>query len=105
MTNQDYLLSQLGFAPGNNNTLLGAMIDQGIISTDPYVIGNMNPLKIAAVTIIKILLSTADTDQQSGEIRNQVKYDRVAILARLKMLETELGLTDAVPTVTGRSPW
>lgn len=105
MTNQDYLLSQLGFAPGNNNTLLGAMIDQGIVATDAYVVSNMNTLKMAAVSIIKILLTTPDTTDGSNETAFAIKYDRTAVMARLKMLELDLGLTDAIPTVTGRSPW
>lgn len=105
MTNKEYLASLLGFAPSNPNSIEAALIDAGINGADTYVAGNSVTLKIAAIQVLKILLSTADITKGTGETAFLHKYDRDAILKRIAQLEDEVGITVGRPAITGRSPW
>lgn len=104
MINKDYLISQLGFT-ASDNSLSAALIDAGIDGTQDYVASNGNTLKQAAIGILELILSTPDSTSGAGETQNSIKYDRAAVLNRIKILETALGLTDAIPTITGLKCW
>jgi hypothetical protein len=102
MTNKDRLISLLGFAP-SDNSLEGELLDIDISSSGAYDPANSVILKKAAIKIMELLLTTADT---TNENQYAIKYDRVAVLARIKLLKGELGLIDeSLPTITGKSVW
>lgn len=103
MTNKERLISLLGFAPPVNSAE-AAMIDQGIVPSDVYTLSVSVPIKMAAIYIMEVLLTTADTgDATSGF---QIKYDRGAVLKRINLLKGELGLIDdSYPTITSKSVW
>lgn len=102
MTNKERLISLLGFAPPDNS-LEGEMLDFDITPAETYEAANSVTLKKAAIKIMELLLTTADT---TNENQYAIKYDREAVLARIKLLKGELGLIDeSIPTVTGKSVW
>jgi hypothetical protein len=102
MTNKDRLISLLGFAPPDNS-LEGELLDFGISSSGTYDPANSVLLKKAAIKIMELLLTTADT---TNENQYAIKYDRIAVLARIKLLKGELGMIDeSLPTITGKSVW
>jgi hypothetical protein len=102
MTNKERLISLLGFAPADNS-LEGELLDFGIVPTGTYDPANSVVLKKAAIKIMELLLTTADT---TNENQYAIKYDRVAVLARIKLLKRELGIVDgSIPTITGKSVW
>lgn len=105
MTNKDRLISLLGFAPANDNSVDGALLDFGIDGNVEYVAVNGNQVKKAAIQVMEMLLTTPDTTTESGTTFIQ-KYDRAAVQARIKLLKGELGLTDeSLPYITSRSVW
>jgi hypothetical protein len=102
MTNRERLISLLGFAP-ESNSLEGEMLDFDITPADIYDPANSVTLKKAAIKIMELLLTTADT---TNENQYAIKYDRVSVLARIKLLKGELGLVDeSIPTITGKQVW
>lgn len=105
MTNQEYFLAQLGFAPGDKNLIESSLTDQGLVSSAVYDVANMKIVKTGVLNALYILLSTADVSQGTGETVNSFKYDRNAILKRIGLLETELGVTADIPVIKGISPW
>jgi hypothetical protein len=103
MTNKERLAALLGFTPANVNTLDAELLDAGIAGSDTYTKSNSIPLKTIALSIINILLSTADVSNTDGMA---VKYDRDAVLKRAARLEDELGLSQKDrPTITAKSIW
>jgi hypothetical protein len=102
MTNRERLISLLGFEPPKNSAE-GALIDLGIVDTSEYAVGTLDSIKRAAIEVMKVLLTTADTT--NGEVGFSVKYDRAAIEKRIAQLEDELNVTDARPTIKGIHPW
>ena len=102
MTNREYFISLLGFAPGVN-VAESALIDAGVSITDVYVTGNSVALKTAAIQVMRVLLTTADT--ANGLTGFSVKYDRTAILKLIALYETELGITTGQPTIKARNVW
>lgn len=103
MTNKEYLSAQLGFAP-SGNTLDAALLDAGITGSDTYSPANKDPLKKSAIQVLKVLLSTADVTQGTGETANSIKYDRNAILKRISDLEEETN-TKSDRTIKAVHPW
>lgn len=102
MTNRDRLISLLGFEPPKNSAE-GALLDLGITDTSDYVVGTLDNIKKAAIEVMKVLLTTADTS--NGEVGFAVKYDRAAIEKRITQLEDELDVTDSRQTIKGIHPW
>lgn len=101
MTNKERLISLCGFEPGNNS-LEGVLIDSGIDGSATYDLTFSIPLKKAARELILLLFSTADNVNENGF---GIKYDRATLLKRLELLDQELGLTEDLPTITGRHVW
>lgn len=103
MTNKERLISFLGFAPPAN-TAEGALLDAGITESEVYTAANSIPLKKVAITVMELLLTTADTSNNVTGFA--IKYDRDAVLKRMNLIKGELGLTDeSLPTITGKQPW
>jgi len=102
MTNKEYLIAQLGFAPGPN-VAEAALIDIGIDGAAEYIPGNSIPLKTAAIKVLYTLISTADTGNSITGF--MIKYDRPSILKRIGILEDEVGIIAAGPTITSRRVW
>lgn len=103
MTNKEYFISQLGYTP----TILiieGLLLNAGFTGTDIYVAENATGMKYAILEGLKHLLSTPDITQGTGETSNSIKYDRNAILQRIRDLEGELGITSK-PTIKGINVW
>jgi len=107
MTNKERFISLLGFAP-SFDSVDGALIDAGILGTSPYDGTNVIALKKAAIELLQLLLTTADVSDGNATAGfvHSVKYDRVAILARIKLLKGELGVTDeSLPTINTKAVW
>jgi hypothetical protein len=93
----------VGFTPANENALLGALLDKGVDPTGVYNGSNKDLLKQAAIEIMELLLTTADTQNENTY---KITFDRVAVLARINQLKTELGLIDtSLPYITSRPVW
>jgi hypothetical protein len=90
MTNKDYFISLLGFAP-SADAVEAALTDANIVAASTYTSGNSIVLKTAAVETLQLLLSTPDTSSGTGETANSITYDRQAILERIKLLQQQLG--------------
>ena len=102
MTNQERLISLLGFAPPPN-AAEGALLDNGVTGTDVYEPSLSSSIKKAAIEVMNVIITTADTgNAQTGF---QIKYDRQSILQRIKQLQDELDLDDAQPKIKGIRPW
>lgn len=105
MTNKERLISLLGFAPGDTNSVDGYLIDAGITGSAAYDGSNITELKTIALSLLYLLLSTADYSNTDGAgFVHSVKYDRIAILKRIDILEGELGLTVGA-TIQAKSMW
>jgi len=103
MTNQERLVSLLGFAPSDNSAE-GALLDAGIDKEADYVPASLVAIKTAAIGIMEQLLTSADTG--SGVVGWTAKYDRTAVLARIKLYKSELGLSDeSQPVIRGLKVW
>lgn len=102
MTNKERLISLLGFAP-DNNALDGTLLDAGIISSDSYVVGNIQALKKCAIELLELLLSTANTSFFNGATTASINYDRAMILKRIQIFKSELGIYDISATTTARA--
>jgi hypothetical protein len=106
MTIKEAIISELGFAPANQNVVDKAMVDAGLAEGDTYTTSDSVGVKTATLQVLRILLSTADvTSNNATMITNSIKYDRQAILKRIAALEFELGIVPALPTITSRSIW
>lgn len=107
MTNKDRVLSLIGFAPSNDNAIDGELLDLGISGTTVYDATQAVSVKTAAIRVMELLLTTADTITENGTgFANRIKFDRNAVLARINQLKNELGLVDtALPYLTSRSIW
>lgn len=104
MTNKEYFISQLGFA-ASANIVEAALTDYDIIENETYNSSNKEKLKQAILQALKVLLSTPNTTQQSGETLNSLTYDRNAILERIKQIENELGITVNKPQIKSVNVW
>lgn len=104
MTNEKYFKAQLGFA-ASADLVEAAITDAGLTVQGTYEVANSLALKNAVLSSLKILLSTPDTVQGTGETENSIKYDRNAILARIKDLEEELLPDFLEPTITAPIVW
>lgn len=102
MTNRERLISLLGFEPPKNSAE-GALLDFGIDGEGSYAAANIDSIKKAAIEVMKVLLTTADTGNAVTGFT--IKYDRAAIEKRIKQLEDELEVTDSQPTIKGIHPW
>ena len=102
MTNKQRLISLLGFAP-SQDSVEGALLDLGIEGEETYNGTNVKLLKKAAIGILELLLTTADTTQ--GDPSFAIKYDRAAVLKRIDLLKGELDLLDSVPTIKAIHVW
>lgn len=107
MTNKDRVLSLIGFAPANDNSIDGELLDLGISGTATYDVTQSVAVKTAAIRVMELILTTADTTNENGSgFTNSLKFDRNAVLARINQLKNELGLVDtALPYITSRSVW
>lgn len=102
MTNRERLISLLGFSP-ESNSVDGALIDFGIDGTATYDTSKTVLLKKAAIQIMELLLTTADT---TNENTYGIRYDRTAVQARIRLLKGEIGLIDeSLPFVKSRPVW
>lgn len=80
------------------------MIDLGIEASDEYTIENAIPVKKAAIAIMDLLLTTADTSNPESGM--SIRYDRASVLKRIALLKGEIGLVDdAMPYITSRVVW
>ena len=102
MTNKEYIISMLGFA-APANSVEAAMIDAGILEASTYVFANSVSLKLAAINVMRVLLTTANTSNSITGF--SVTYDRASIFKRIALLEEELGISTALPTITSRNVW
>jgi len=103
MTTKERLISLLGFQPANINSIDGALIDVGLTGLETYTIAQSRQIKTVELSILQLLLSTADTSNIEGV---STKYDRRAVEARIKLLKGELGLTDlSQPTINTKRVW
>jgi len=103
MTNKERLISLLGFAPDNDNAIEGAMIDLSIDPMQTYDGSNQVLLKKAAIQIMELLLTTADTQNENDY---RITFDREAVLARIQLLKGEIGLIDdSKPYITSPKVW
>lgn len=106
MTNKDRIISLLGFLPAEDNSIEGALLDNGLTGTDAYDATKSIQVKTAALGVLELLLTTADTSQTADITVSSTKYDRNAVLARIKLLKGELGITDdSLPYVTSKKVW
>lgn len=102
MTNKERLISLIGFAPPAN-ALDGALLDLGIVGADTYTAANSVDVKKAAIQVIQVILSTADT---INENEFQIKYDRPSLIKYLDTLKSEVGDDTALaPTITSKPVW
>ncbi len=101
MTNQDRLLSLLGFAPSETNSLTGAMLDRGIVGSETYDSSKITQLKQCAIEVMELLLTTANTSDVTPGFA--ITYDRNAVLNRIKLLKEELGLVDGNTKIRNKS--
>lgn len=103
MTNKERLISLLGFAP-SQDSVEGALLDYGIEGAETYNGSNIKEIKTAAIGVLEMLLTTADTDNSGPGF--VIKYDREAVLKRIALLKGELGLLDeSVPTIKAINVW
>lgn len=102
MTNKERLISLLGFEPPKNSAE-GALLDFGLVEAGTYDSSSIDSIKKAAIEVMKVLLTTADTS--NAQVGFSIKYDRSAIEKRIKQLEDELEVTDGRPTIKGIHPW
>lgn len=107
MTNKDRVLSLIGFAPSNDNAIDGELLDLGIAGAATYDVSQLVGVKTAAIRVMELLLTTADTSNENGSgFTNSIRFDRNAVLARINQLKNELGLVDtALPYITSRAVW
>jgi hypothetical protein len=107
MTIRDAILSELGFAPGNANTVDKAIDDQGLTGVATYDSAtHLIDVKKVALNILKILLSTPNTSTSTGGVTtSSMTYDRNAILKRIADIEYDLGILRAVPTIKALNIW
>lgn len=105
MTNKESISALIGFAPSNANVIELALLNAGYSPVLAYDTANQLGIKKAAIQVLYVLLSTADTNQGNSETVNSIKYDRAAILKRIEALENETGATDAVPVITSFKAW
>lgn len=101
MNNKERLISLLGFEPPIN-AADGALLDFGIVGTDAYSSSNKNTVKKAAIEVMKVILTTADTT--NGQTGFSARYDRRAISKRIAELEDELYLSGN-RIIRGIQPW
>lgn len=102
MTNRERLISLIGFAP-SNNTLDGALLDLGINGADTYTAANAVDVKKAAIQVIQVILSTADT---INENEYSIKFDRPSLIKYLDTLKAEVGEeTATTPVITSKAVW
>lgn len=103
MTNAERTISLIGFAPANENALPGALIDRGVDPAGNYDGSNKDLIKGAAIEVMELLLTTADTKNEGGYT---ITFDRKAVMERINQLKGELGLIDtSLPYVTSRNVW
>lgn len=77
------------------------MIDFGIVSGDTYTASNKVLLNKCAVSIMQLLLTTADTKNENGY---EIKYDRDLVLKRIELIQQEEGTTP-VPVISSKTVW
>lgn len=104
MTNKQYFISLLGFAP-SAELVEGALTDVDLILAETYIKENSLILKKAVIFAIDVLLTTPDTRHGSDETRNELTFDRDAILKRRAILVEEIGESTGRPTIKAISPW
>jgi hypothetical protein len=103
VTNKERVISLLGFAPANDNAIEGALIDLGIDGALTYDALNTVLIKKAAIQVMQLLLTTADTHNENDY---RITFDRDAVIARIKLLKGEIGeIDESQPFVTSRSVW
>lgn len=103
MTNKQRLISLLGFVPSNDNSVEGELLDAGINGASAYDPADSVAIKKAAIKVMEQLLTTADTQNEN---MYKITFDRTAVLARIKQLKGELGISDeSLPTITGKCVW
>jgi hypothetical protein len=103
MTNKERLISLLGNAPADPNTIDGALIDADVIGSDLYSIANKVSVRSAAIYVLEMLLSTPDTGNSDPAF--SIKYDRVAIKKRIDDLKAETDESVGLPTIRGLNVW
>ncbi len=101
MTNRERVEAYIGFKPANGNAIEAALIDQDLSGTGTYDISGSLSVKKAAVEVMKILLSTADTVNESGYA---IKFDRPSLLKRIADLEEEISPTSR-DKIRSKRPW
>lgn len=104
MTIKDRLISLIGFTPSNDNSLEGALLDQGLLSTTAYTVDKSISVKKAAIEVIQVILSTPDTVNDQNY---SIKYDRGSLLKLMASLKDEVLIIDEVklPTITVKRMW
>lgn len=93
MTNKERLISLIGFA-AKDDAIEGELIDQGVTGSDSYNGSKLTELKTGALNLLKLIISTPDVEDDNGTgFTTSTKFDRSAVLERIKQLEDELGLS------------
>lgn len=103
MTNKERLIALLGFTPPNDNSVIASLLELGLNASDEYNVANVNKIKKAAIEVMSILLSTADTG--NGVVGWTAKYDRDAVIKRMNQLKSEVDSESTTPTIKGVTVW
>jgi hypothetical protein len=101
MTVKERVEQLLGFQPGKG-VVEGALIDYDLTGSDNYEKSLSTSVRRCALSILEVLLSTADT-VDGNQI--SIKYDRAAIQKRIDRLQAELDGESSSRTIKGISPW
>ncbi len=101
MTNKERLISFLGFQP-DTNASEAALLDINLDGTDYYEAVNYKMVRLAAIQLMEILLTTPNTTNQITGY--SITYDRDAVERRLYRLKLEAGL-ELGPYIRAINKW
>lgn len=104
MTIQERLISLIGFAPPQNS-VEGALLDEGLNAADAYDPSLSLQVKKATIQVMEVLLTTADTTNENQYV---IKYDRPTLLKRITALKDEVAAEDGVvlqPVIRSKKCW
>ena len=99
MTNKERLKAYLGFAPADDNTTEAALLDFAIDPSETYTVTNLIPVKRAAISVMRILLTTANTTNMD----HSQTWDKTAVAKRVDDLEEEI--EPKGPTIRAVHKW
>lgn len=101
MTNHDAIVSAIGVTGFSEIAVQKALIDGELIPTSSYDILNRKEIDLAAIEVLKGMLSI-DTITEGGYT---IKYSLTGVQKRLDYLTALYGINTLRPTVRTRSIW